>query len=387
MAENNQQAQEVDTSLDQAPASNSIPDWKGFLDSGADVDLGVEEEPIIATDDVDDDIITDGTVDTSPPTLEEEEEDDAGINIDKFDPRTGDLIEKEKPELIDDEAEVYSSVANILKKQGFFAELEDIKTIKSAEELAAAFDKEVQARLTDRQKELLEYQNQGVPVTKVTKLQTALEEAKSIDVGVIQENPDLAKNLILSDLTYKGIDEATANKLYAMLEANNEVTTEAVKALEARKVNLSSMIDKEITEAKTLKQAELDRQKTEAEALEKQLSATEIFNRKVTPTTIEKIKKLAGTPVAYTKNGDPLNAVMKYRLDNPIDFEHKLLYLFAVTNGFENLNSFDRSAESRVSNTLRSAVTRMSAGQPITSNRVNSKSGTTINIDDIDDII
>jgi hypothetical protein len=102
---------------------------------------------------------------------------------------------------------------------------------------------------------------------------------------------------------------------------------------------------------------------------------------------VTKLQQLAATPVAYTEGGVPMNALMKFKMDNPIDFEHKLLYLFSATNGFTNLNSFDRSAESRLSNTMKNAVKTMSSSEDVSSNRVVAKKGTVINVDDIDDII
>ena len=365
----------VDTTAPPADPGN-LPDWEGFANaSDSDVDLG-EDAPAVNTNAdpiVDPDAVVDE--DIVPPKQE-------------FDPRTGDLIDPDNPSTTtDDEAEVYTGLVAILKRQGFFKDVEDLSTIKDPSLLASALDNEVKSRLTDRQKEIMEYMNQGVPIQQVSKLQTALTEAEGITAEMLATDTVLGKNLIISDLVHKGIDETQAEKFYGMMVSSGEDKEEAIRALATRKSNLTGMIDKEVTTAKTTADAKVAKAKASAVELETKLGSTEIFGRKIASTTADRIKALAGTPVAYTKSGEPLNAVMKYRMDNPIDFEHKLLYLFSATNGFTNLNSFDRSAESRLSNTMKNAVKTMSSSEDVSSNRVVAKKGTVINVDDIDDII
>jgi hypothetical protein len=371
----------VDTTAPPADPGN-LPDWEGFANaSDSDVELG-EDAPAVAPDvdpnadpSVDPPVDPNAVVDdnTAPPKQE-------------FDPRTGDLIDPAKP-VVDEEAEVYTGIATILKGQGFFKDVEDLSTIKDPSLLASALDNEVKSRLTDRQKEIMEYMNQGVPIQQVSKLQTALSEAEGITAEMLATDTVLGKNLIISDLVHKGIDETQAEKFYGMMVSSGEDKEEAIRALATRKSNLTGMIDKEVTTAKATTDAKVAKAKASAVELETKLGSTEIFGRKIASTTADRIKVLAGTPVAYTESGEPLNAVMKYRMDNPIDFEHKLLYLFSATNGFTNLNSFDRSAESRLSNTMKNAVKTMSSSEDVSSNRVVAKKGTVINVDDIDDII
>lgn len=285
------------------------------------------------------------------------------------------------------EEEVYLGISDILKGKGFFAGQEEGATIKNATELAAAFDSEVKARLSDRQREIQEYMNQGLPIGKVSKIQTALDEANAITSETITAEPGLAKNLIVSDLLHKGFDQASADKFFTMMESSGEVNTEALKALASRKQNLGGMIQKEVDSAKAAQDAQKAVLQANATKLAEKLNQKEVFGRNLSKIAIDKLNTLANTPVAYTKDGHPLNAVMKFKEDNPIDFEHKLMYLFSATNGFTDLNAFDRSAESRISSKMRSAVTTMASSLPVENAGEQGSFKPKFNIDDIDDIV
>lgn len=368
-----------------------IPEWKG-IEAGDDV---------IIPDETDTPAAGEPPAGTPPAGTEPP----AGTPKPNFDGRTGDLVDADGNPIVDPdtppggdetppdpnespEEVIFSEVANLLKGKGFFAGVEKIEDIKSPDLLASALDEEVKARLTDRQKEIMEYMNNGVPVQQVSKYKTALDEANTVTPQMLQENIEMAKTLVVADLTYKKVDPETVQSIVTMMETNGTLVPEATKALTSRRETLQGLITSEVNTAKQAKKAEQDLVQARALELDKKLNSTEVFKRKISQATIDKVKKLASTPVGYTAKGEPLNAVMQYRQDNPIDFEHKLNYLFAVTNGFESLDAFDRSAESRVSSRMRSAVQRMSASPDISNNnKTVDKTGTVIDMDTIDDVI
>ena len=283
------------------------------------------------------------------------------------------------------DAEVFTGVAEILKGQGFFADLEKIDDIKDANSLAEAFDKEVQARLTEQQRQIQSYMNQGIPVSEVNKIDQAIQEVNAITDEHLTASPELAERLIVAELQNKGLDEGTVKMVLDSAKSQNILLDKAKEALQSRKGTLASMREKVVQDAQAARQSELDRQAEQQKQIEKALESTEVFGRKVTPTSIQKLKSLANTPVAYTADGRPLNALMKYQQDNPVDFEHKMLYLFSVTNGFKDLKSFDRSAESRVTRSFRDAVIKTRQGTqdslPETTN------GIKFNPSDITDVV
>jgi hypothetical protein len=313
-----------------------------------------------------------------------------GFNPDFGSASDDDLLDEKKPDAPlgpDDAVEVFTGLASILKDKGFFAHMEDVSTIKDEESLANAFDEEVRSRLTDRQRELMEYMNAGVPLTKITQIQNAIQETEAITPEVLKATEGLSEKLIKADLKFRGYADADAERLYGMIKSSGQEDIEAINTLNARKVNLKGLLSQEIQAAKDAATQENQKKINEAKELEKKLESTEVFGRKVSSVSIEKLKVLANTPVAYTQNGEPLNAVMKYKLDNPVDFEHKLLYLFSATNGFKDLSSFDRSAETRVSRSMRDAVSRLSTGTGIAHRSPADRTGVRINMEQIDDIV
>lgn len=306
-----------------------------------------------------------------------------------FDKREDDIIEGVKDQVgaPGDEETVYTGLAGILKDQGFFSNIEDTSTIKDSFALAKAFDEEVKSRLSDRQRELMEYMNAGIPLTKVTQIQSAIADAETITPDLVSATEGLAEKLIKAEFNIKGFSQEDADRYYDLIKSSGKEQEEAIKALSSRKTYLKDLLVKEIKSAKDAKQSEVDKKLNEAKELAKKLESTEVFGRKVTAVSIEKLKSLANTPVAYTKDGEPLNAVMKYKEDNPVDFEHKLLYLYTITNGFKDLSAFDRSAESRLSNELRDSVGRMSSGTGIEHRTVTDRAGVKIDMNTVDDII
>ena len=279
----------------------------------------------------------------------------------------------------------YSGVVDILKKKDFFQQ-DDLGEIKNDTDLATALDKEIEARLSDRYKELDALAKTGAPVDVVVKLQSGLAQLGQIDENVIQESPDIAQQLIVEDFVNKGFSQEDAVKYFGLIDQAGNSTEEAMKALVSRKNQFTKAISDVKTKAIDKKKAEEAIVAKEAADLSKAFEANEILGRTVGPSTREKLKKLVNTPVGYTKEGQPLNELMKFKTDNPVEFEQKLSYLFLVTNGFKDLKSFDRSAETRVSRGMKEAVNVLSTdGGPVA--RASSSGKNVIDLDSIDDIV
>jgi len=281
-----------------------------------------------------------------------------------------------------EEAEFFNGVGSLLKDKGFFNN--DVE-IKSEEDLAEAFEKELQERLDATTKQALEYMGMGVPQQEIVKIQSALQEVEAITPEVLKEDQTLAKNLVYSEFLYKGFSEADAAKYTDLIEKAGDLEAESIKAAESRKQNLLAMSEG-IKEKYKARQENAEKEHREyVQNLVKSLDEGEVFGKKLSSTTVDKLKKTFNTVVGYTPEGEPVNAVMKYKLENPVDFEHKLLYLFTVTDGFKNLKAFERSAESKVSRRFKDSVTRLSSGKSFSDKHTTPK--TKIDLDTIDDIV
>ncbi len=291
----------------------------------------------------------------------------------------------DKPPAVDaDQGEFYKGLGSILEDKGLI-KLGD-EPFTNEEGFIKAYETEINARLTDRNKAIEEYMNAGVPFSVVNKIEKAISSADSITEATIKENPELGKDLILSEFSNRGFDETTANRYYDMFKESGKVEEEAMNALNLRKATLGSMLQGEIDKAKADKTASIDREGQLATDLIKGIETGTILDRKITASTQEKLKKTLNTVVGYTKSGQPMNALMKYKMENPVDFEKNLLYLYTVTNGFSDLKSLDRSAESRISRQFKNAVTHISSGKSFTE-KSSTPNKTLIDIDSIDDIV
>lgn len=285
----------------------------------------------------------------------------------------------------DDVTEFYSGVSGILKDNDFFKS--EVGEIKSEADFTAAMEAEVNSRLSEKQKEILELQGQGVSIPAITRLNQGLNTLNNIDEGQLKDSEDLRKNLIVADFTEKGFSEEDAHKYYGMIKKSGTDIEEAAKALEVRKGTFVQAIAKVKSDAVADKKNQQDRASKQLSDLATAMQSTSVLGRTVGASTIAKLEGLVSTPVGHTQSGEPMNAVMKFRHDNPVDFEHKLTYLFLVTNGFKDLKSFDRSAETRVSSRMRGAVNKLSSSGHVPGSRSDVTTVKTIDMNTIDDVI
>ena len=279
----------------------------------------------------------------------------------------------------------YKGVVDILKGKDFFQQ-DNLGEITNDSELAAALDKEIEARLTDKYKELDALAKTGAPVDEVVNLQQGLTQLEAFNEEHIAQSPEIAQQLIIEDFIQRGFSQEESVKYYDLINKGGNTTEEAMRALDARKTHYSTAITNVKNKALQDKADFKSKEEANIAALETAFEANEILGRSVGPGTTQKLKTMVHTPVAYTKSGQPMNEVMKFRFDNPVEFEQKLSYLFLVTNGFKDLKAFDRSAETRVSRGMKEAVNVLSTdGGPIS--RASTSGKNVIDMNSIDDIV
>lgn len=348
-----------------------------------------------------DDIVDDGDITVAlsggqdPPAVDPEAPDTppAVTKSPSFSEAKDDLLGDDPDKSVKDPSAVnespdkvfYKGVVDILKGKDFFQQ-EELGDITNDSELAAALDKEIEARLTDRYKELDALAKTGAPVDEVLTLQDGLAQLESFNEDQIAQQPEIAQQLIVEDFLHRGFSQEDSVKYFNLISKGGNTTEEAMRALEARKTQYSTAITNVKNKAEQDKLDQKAQQDERLAKLETAFEANEILGRAVGPGTTQKLKALVHTPVAYTNGGQPMNEVMKYRFDNPVDFEQKLSYLFLVTNGFKDLKAFDRSAETRVSRSMKEAVNVLSTdGGPIHSASTSGKK--VIDMNSIDDIV
>jgi len=318
-----------------------IPDVEDVQEPAEEV-LETQDPPADPVEEPEEDEPTEEVIDTSLKGIE-------------ADPMDADLPPEEA-------GEVYGTLAEVLQEKGFFQGEGVVDKIKSADDLAEAFREEIKRNefsdLTESQRRALEGFRNGIPQAEIVQHEQNLQQYNSITRDVVESNPELQKALFVTDLVNKGISESRAEGLYQIAEDTGELLDEALASLETLKQNENSRYQAMI-EQKQAEQEAIARQKAEEQAaIKKSIYAVDKFmdDVKITQNLKEKVHSTMTEIVGYAENGQPLNALMKARQEDPLDFETKLYYLFELTDGFKNLKRFSRQADSKAAKKLESLI-------------------------------
>lgn len=304
---------------------------------------------------------------TEEEEIEKEEEEDTSLQDNKDEnPETP--AEDESPEGVggedeDDEEDdsdedtsqpnLYSSLAKVLYEEGVLPSLSSDKKIKSVDDLVEAFREEIKANeyadLTEEQKAYLQALRTGLPAEEVVNEQSILQNLKSIQDEELSSNAELRKQIIYQDFILKGYTPEKAEKYTQRSIDIGEDEADAKDALQSIIQIQEQQLEQklQIAEANKLKQQE-ESQK-QLQTFKKYLEeAKEIVpGVKINQKIAEKVFEQAVKPIAKLPNGTSINAVQKARLENPIEFEAKLNYLFYITKGFSDFSKIAVSQKSK----------------------------------------
>lgn len=261
--------------------------------------------------------------------------------------------------------QLYHTLATLLKEEGVFSSVDEssLKDVNDVKTLVNVMKKQIQAEefsdLTEQQKIVLADMRAGVEPTTASKFKTAMDKLDGVSDSLIEENKQARFDLIYQDFLAKGFD---ANKASKYANRSFELGEDKADALEARdslKRAVKSQYD-------ASKQRELDSAAEEKAKIakgkedlkERILKSPEIMegvevNEGLRHEIYDEMNNIVST---NPKTGVPENALMKYQRENPIDFSHKLYYMYKVTNGFKDLGYFGRRKESNTVKSLETAL-------------------------------
>jgi hypothetical protein len=259
----------------------------------------------------------------------------------------------------DSKPDPYSSFAKALAEEGVLPSL-DLKTTKitSADDLIEAVRKEIEiskyANLNDKQKAYLKALENGIPEQEFTQVQSGIDMLEKISAEEVKENGELRKQLILSDFLAKGIPQEKALKLTERSIAIGEDEADALDALESLKAVQKQELEKTIAAKEAERLAKQEEEKQQLLKFKQTIMDTKeiIPGVKINNKVAEKVFEQAVKPVHQLPDGRMVNAVVKARLDNPIDFETKLNYLFYYTKGFTDFSKIATSQKTKATQEL-----------------------------------
>lgn len=251
-----------------------------------------------------------------------------------------------------------------LKEQEVFSSLDT--DITSMEDLSKALDSEVKKRefsnLNDSQKDYLKSLELGGNAGELFKEHYKAQLIYSdITDSVIDENPEVRKELIVQDLLNRGYSSEEANKQFQRLNNSGETIEESRKSrnnlkqkdVDAYQAEIKIKQDRVIANEKAV-------EKHLADLKESVYNKDEIFeNFKATPGLKDKVYETMTKVVGYDGK-IPLNTLLKDRLENPVDFETRLYYAYSITDGFKNMDKFTVKASSKAADSVKEAITNSS---------------------------
>lgn len=271
----------------------------------------------------------------------------------------------------------YSSIANALKDEGILPDLddEDINKVKTPEDFAEAIEKQLQARLDERQRRIDDALNANIEPDEIKQYESTLSFLESLKEEHIsdesEKGEELRKKLIFQDFINRGYSKERATREVKKSFDSGTDIEDAKEALESNKEYFNSEYQGLIKESKDKIKAEQDRIKNEAAQLKKSmLEDKEVFEG-VTLDNVTRKKAFdnISKPVYKTEDGEYLTAIQKYELENPVEFKKYLSILFTMTDGFKNLDNIVKTkVKKEVKQSLRELEHKLSNSRSMTGN-------------------
>ena len=242
----------------------------------------------------------------------------------------------------------YSSIAEALREEGIFPDLNDegLSKIKEPEDFRDLIEQQIKAGLDERQKRVDEALNAGVEPTEIRKYENTISFLDSIKEENISDESDkgekLRKDLIYQDFINRGYSKERASR---EVQKSFNAGTDIDDAKEALKSNMDFFKDKYnglINDAKLEAEQEEKERKEQAEKLKSSiLNGKDIFgDLSVDKPTRQKIYDNIAKPIYKDpETGEYYTAIQKYEMEHRTDFLKNIGLLFTLTDGFKSLDS------------------------------------------------
>lgn len=241
----------------------------------------------------------------------------------------------------------YSSIANALKEEGIFPDLDDetISNTSSAEDFRELIDNQIKAGIEERNRRIDEALNAGIEPSEIKKYESTLNYLDSIDDATITDESDkgelLRKQLIYQDFINRGYSKERAEReVNKSLNSGSDIE-DAKEALASNKEFFSGKYNDLIREAKEEAKREEQDRKARAEKLRKSiLEDKEVFGTvQLDKNTRQKVFETISKPVYKDpETGDYLTAIQKYERENSTEFLKNVGLLYTLTDGFKSID-------------------------------------------------
>lgn len=256
----------------------------------------------------------------------------------------------------------YSSIANALKEEGIFPDLDDetIKNAVTAEDFRDLIDNQIKAGIEERNRRIDEALSVGIEPTEIKKFENTIDYLNSITDEAIADESErgetLRKQLIYQDFINRGYSKERAEReVNKSFSAGSDVE-DAKEALASNKDFFEDAYDNLIKESKENERKEEKKRKEQAEQLKKSiLEDKAVFGEiQIDNTTRKKVFDNISKPVYKDpETGEYYTAIQKYEKENKTEFLKNVGLLFTLTDGFKNI---DKLVKGRVRNEVKKGL-------------------------------
>ena len=318
-------------------------------------------------------------------SVEEEivEEDDKNEPVEKEEEEERQK-QKEDPssQKIDKESSPLAPYAKLLVEEGVF-QSSDVEEwdgttegfVKIEMTKLEEWKDEYRSSLHPRLKWLQENLDEGVSLKSLLEVDEQSTALASITPEILEENGEVQKNIARA--YYKkttSFSDEKIEKLVTKSEESDELREESKEFFEELKKIDAKEKEALLVEAKKAREEAIKQQNKALETFKSTLDKTEevVPGIKVNSIMRDKIYKTMTTVVEVDKEtGTPLNKISKARMEDPINFEIKLAYLFELTNGFTDWSALSTSGKKKAYNDFEAAAREIDKGKSQGSRRVN----------------
>ena len=258
---------------------------------------------------------------------------------------------------------VFKNFASFLAERGLLTfDEKEIEKVKDDDSFADLVKNQIKANeyadLTDNQKKYLEALREGIPEAVIHDNLTALETFQNITDEVIRGNADVRKELIIEGFLAQGFDKEYALRQFRRVSDANEDVEEAIMFRNKLAQLKDQQYQQEVENVRKQKEtAELQAAKQLEDLKTSVYSVEKLFGElTVNKTMQDRVYSLMTKPVTKLENGVPINALQKHQLENPVDFQSKLYWLYDITDGFKNINRIVTRAQTKVVNSFKAKL-------------------------------
>ncbi len=245
----------------------------------------------------------------------------------------------------------FSSLAYSLKQEGILPDLsdEDLKNVKESKDITKLFDSYIASKLDEKQKRIDDALNLGVDASDIKKYENAISYIDSITDDKIsnegQEGENLRKQLIYQDFINRGYTKERAIKeVQKSFNAGTDIE-DAKDALISNRDYYKECYEDLIEEAREAKKKVQEDIARRTEAFKKNvLESDKVFGDIVIDTATKKAALDAVLKPQYKDSkGNMITAVQKYQQEHSDEFLKNIGIIYALTNGFTDLNKIVQS--------------------------------------------